>query len=97
MESQTRREWRTRIVALLDYERTHGCRRTDIEEWLNDFMQTPELELAEYRDGQPSAPNLRLAVVDVGLQPVLYRQERGVEGLLHYIEELDVYRVVKME
>jgi len=51
----------------------------------------PLIELAD------SAPNLRLAVVDVGLQPVLYRQERGVEGLLHYIEELDAYRVVKME
>ena len=51
------------------------------------------IELAEAAE----APNLRLAVVDVGLQPVLYRQQRGVEGLLHYIEELDVYRVVKME
>jgi len=52
-------------VALLDYERTHGCRRTDIEEWLNDWMQTSALELAEYRDEQPSAPNLRLAVVEL--------------------------------
>ena len=90
MKSQTRREWRTRIVALLDYERTHGCRRTDIEEWLNDFMQTPELELAEYRDGQPSAPNLRLAVVEE-VKP------KGADDDAYNPYHYGYRRVVKME
>ena len=96
MESQTRQYWRTRLTAMLSggwNEMNEKDFTEHVESWLDDFMQTPELSLAEAAE----APNLRLAVVDVGLQPVLYRQERGVEGLLHYIEELDAYRVVKME
>ena len=52
-ESQTRKRWRTRIHAMM----LDGCE----EGWLDDFMQTPELSLAEKAEENP---NYRLAVVE---------------------------------
>ena len=64
MESQTRQYWRTRLAAMLSggwNEMNEKDFTEHVESWLDDFMQTPELSLAEAAE----APNLRLAVVEL--------------------------------
>ncbi len=61
MESNTRKGWRTRIRAIVEYEKEHGFDATDVEAWLDDLMQTPELEKAEFAE---SVPEYQVKVVE---------------------------------
>ena len=59
-ESNTRKWWRARLGGIVMQSLGDQC---DIEGWLDDLMQTPELSLAELAE---SNPNYRLAVVNDG-------------------------------
>ena len=89
MESQTRQYWRTRLTAMLSggwNEMNEKDFTEHVESWLDDFMQTPELSLAEAAE----APNLRLAVVDLNTASSYPRLWDGRRESLRY-------NVVKME
>ena len=91
MESQTRKYWRTRLAAMLSggwNEMNEKDFTEHVESWLDDFMQTPELSLAEAAE----APNLRLAVVD----SADYTYTRELDGDFNFVRRY-FYLVVKME
>ena len=95
MESNTRRFMRSRLngfaLNLLGDSRYDAFSKEKgwvVEEWLKDFMQTPELSLAELAD---SKPEYRLAVVDAKPYP-----QKDISGDLE-VERFNTYRVVKME
>lgn len=88
-DSNTRKWWRARIKAIMGQAlATDHDEWDDVAEgWLGDFMQTPELSLAEFAE---SNPHYRLAVVDVGTGTSYPRPWNGDPTSLSY-------RVVKME
>lgn len=64
-KSNTRKWWRARIKAIMGQAlATDHDEWDDVAEgWLGDFMQTPELSLAELAE---SNPDYRLAVIHMG-------------------------------
>jgi len=90
-ESNTRKWWRARLegFAMDTVARNNAGHVSDTEGWLDDFMQTPELSLADLAE---SNPNYRLAVVD----KASITQERVWDDKFEYAYA-PVARVVKME
>jgi len=94
MESSTRKYWRARLTAVLkdpyDFKGHYG-EDGRIEAWLDDWMQTPELSLAELAD---SNPDYRLAVVDA---QIFYPADYAASSLASLLHRNGWYSVVKME